>query len=78
MVFFVFCFVFLIVCLNTNTLIPCCFVFFFLIFGCAESSLLHRLFSGCVSWGCSLVAICRLLIVMVSLVAERGSWGMWA
>ena len=52
--------------------------FFFLIFGCAESSLLHRLFSGCVSWSYSLVAICRLLIAMVSLVVDREPWGMWA
>ena len=54
------------------------FFFFFLIFGCAECSLLHRLFSGCVRGGSSPVAICRLLIVMVSLVVECGLWGMWA
>ena len=53
-----------------DTVLFCFFVF--LLFGCAESSLLHRLLSGCARGGSSPVAICRLLIVMVSLVAEYG------
>ena len=40
------------------------------ILGFAESSLLCRLFSSCGEWGYSLV-VCRLLIVVGSLVVEH-------
>ena len=51
-----------------------------IIFGCAESSLLSRLFSSCseVSRGYSLVAVRELLIAVASLVAEHGLSGAWA
>ena len=48
------------------------FNFFFFIFGYAGSLLLHRLFSSCSEGGYSLVAACRLLIVVTSLVVEHG------
>ena len=44
----------------------CYFIFFF---GCAGSSLQHRLFFSCIDWGSSLVALCRLMVV-ASLGAE--------
>ena len=47
----------------------------FFIFGCAGSSLLCSLFSSCCKRGCSLVAVLGLLIVVASLVAERGLQG---
>ena len=47
----------------------------FFIFGCAGSSLLCRLFSSCCERGCSLVDVLGLLIVVASLVAERGLQG---
>jgi len=55
--------------------------FFFLILlllsGCAGSSLLCRLFSSCGQRGL-FVAMRWLLIVVASLVAEHGLYGMWA
>ena len=42
------------------------------IFGCAGSSLLHRLFSSCSEWGLLFVEVCGLLIVVASLVADHG------
>ena len=42
------------------------------IFGCAGFSLLCRFFSHCGKWGSSLVAVCRLLIVVASLAVEHG------
>ena len=42
------------------------------IVGCAASSLLHGLSLAVASGGCSLVAMPRLLIAAVSLVAEYG------
>jgi len=48
------------------------FKFFFFIFGCAGSSLLHGLFSSCSKGGSFLAAACRLLIVVASLVVEHG------
>ena len=54
------------------------FIYLF-IFGCAESSLLHAGFSllgG--NGGYSLVAVCRLLIAVASLVEEGGLQGMQA
>ena len=47
-------------------------IFFFFFFGYAGSLLLHRLFSSCSEGGYSLVAACRLLIVVTSLVVEHG------
>ena len=50
-------------------------VFLFLysfIFGCAGSSLLHRLFSSCSEWGLLFVEVCGLLIAVASLVADHG------
>ena len=41
------------------------------VFVCAGSSLLRGLFSGCSKQGCSLLVASRLLLVVVSLVAER-------
>ena len=43
------------------------------VFGCAESSLLHRLFSSCSEWGYSLAAVRRLLIAVPSLLQSTGS-----
>ena len=40
--------------------------------GCAGSSLTCGLFSSCAEQGLLLVAVCGLLIVVASLVAERG------
>ena len=48
------------------------------IFGCAGSSFLCWLLCGCVKGGYSLVAMLRVLIVVASLVVERGLWGAWA
>ena len=45
---------------------------FLLIFGCAESLSLCRLFFTRCKWGCSLVAVHGLIIVVASLVAEYG------
>ena len=42
------------------------------LFGCAGSSLLHRLFLAAVSGGYSLVAVHGLLPTVASLVAEHG------
>ena len=46
------------------------FIYLF-VFGCARSSLLHRLVSTCVEGGCSLVAVRELLIAVAYLV-EHG------
>ena len=43
------------------------------VFGCAESSLLCRLFSSCSEWGYSLAAVRRLLIAVASLLQSMGS-----
>ena len=43
----------------------------FKIFGCAGSSLLHGLSLVAVSGGYSLVAVCRLLITVASLVVKH-------
>ena len=56
--------------------LPLVFVFFFqvlFIFGCAGSSLLqaHKLSLVAHSRGYSLVVVCRLLIVMASLIVEH-------
>ena len=48
------------------------FVFYLLTFGCAGSSLLHRLFSTCGEQGLSLAALCWLFIAVVFLVVELG------
>ena len=46
---------------------------FYLFFGCARSFFAMRGLSLIVaSWGCSLVAVCGLLIDVASLVAEHG------
>ena len=58
----------------------CCFkmgdfifiLFYFLIFGCVESSLLARAFSSCGERGLLFVAVRGLLIAVASLVAEHG------
>ena len=42
------------------------------IFGCSGSSLLCRLFSSCGEGGLLFIAVRGLLIVVASLVAERG------
>ena len=47
-------------------------IFFFLIFGCASSSLLLEFFSGFCKWGYALVAVHRLLIAAASLAVEHG------
>ena len=44
-------------------------------FHCVGSSLLCRLFSSCCERACSVVAVLELLIVVASLVAERGLQG---
>ena len=44
------------------------FVVYLFIFGCAGSLLLHRLSLAAVIRGCSVVAMCRLLIAVASLV----------
>ena len=46
-------------------------ILYLFIFGCAGSSLLHGLFSGCSDGGYSLAVACRLLTVVASLVAEH-------
>ena len=51
------------------------FVFFNLfifIFGCVGSSLLHAAFSSCSKRGLLFIVVCRLIIVVASLVAEHG------
>ena len=48
---------------------------FVIIFGCGGSSLLRELFSGCGKQGLFLIAVCRLLIAVASLVAEHGLQG---
>ena len=52
----------------------------FICFGCAGSSLLPELCSGCGEQGSSLVAVAmhELLIVGASLAVERGLSGVWA
>ena len=40
-------------------------------FGCAGSSLLHRLFAGCEEQGPFFVAVCRLLTAAASLAGPR-------
>ena len=45
------------------------------IYGCAGSSLLHRLFSSCGEWELLFVAVWGLLTAVASLVAEHGFWG---
>ena len=46
---------------------------FYLFFGCARSFFAMRGLSLIVaSWGCSLVAVCGLLIAVASLVAKHG------
>ena len=47
------------------------FIYLF-IFGCAVSSSLLRFFLVVMSGGCSLVAVCGLLIAVASPVAEHG------
>ena len=42
---------------------------------CAGSLMLHAGFSGCGKWGCSQAVVRRLLIAVVSLVAEHGLQG---
>ena len=42
-----------------------------LVFGCAGSSLLHRLFFSCGKWRLLFIMVQELLIVVVSLVAEH-------
>ena len=44
------------------------------IFGCAGSSLLHRLFSSCGEQGLLCSAARRLPMALISLGVERGSW----
>ena len=46
-------------------------LYLFFIFGCAVSSLRYGLFSGCGKGELFFVAVCRLLIVVASLVAEH-------
>ena len=46
--------------------------FYLFIFGYTGSSLLHKLFSSCGKWGYSLVVVCGLLVVAISLVVEHG------
>ena len=46
--------------------------FYLFIFGYTGSSLLHELFSSCGKWGYSLVVVCGLLVVAISLVVEHG------
>ena len=48
------------------------------IFGSAESWLVHKFCLVAVSGGYSPVGVCRLLIVVVSLVRERGLLSTWA
>ena len=48
------------------------FVYYFIIFGCAGSLLLRGLSLVAARGGCSLVVVCKLLIVMASLAAEHG------
>ena len=52
-------------------------LFYLFIFGCTGSPLMHGLFSSCGERGYSLV-LCRLPIVVASLAAEGGLWGLWA
>ena len=52
--------------------------FYLFIFGCTGSSLLHELFSSCGKWGYSLVGVCGLLVVVISLVVEHRLQGVWA
>ena len=47
--------------------------FIFLIFLCVFT--VFRVFTA--AWGFSIVALCRLLTVEASLVAEHGLWGTW-
>ena len=63
------------VCFCANSLVLSLLNFYLFIFSCAESSLLCRLFSSCGKLGPSLLAVHRLLIVGVSLVAGRGLQG---
>ena len=57
------------VLLNTTSVT---FKKFLFIFGCAGCSLLCRAFSSCGEGGYSLVAVCRLLTAVASLVLEHG------
>ena len=50
----------------------------FFIFGCAGSSLLHRLLSSCINQGLLSSCSAWLLVAVASLVAEHGLWGTWA
>ena len=47
--------------------------FIFLIFLCVFT--VFRVFTA--AWGFSIVALCRLLTVEASLIAEHGLWGTW-
>ena len=48
------------------------FIYYFIIFGCAGSLLLRGLSLVAAEGGYSLVVVCKLLIVVGSLVAEHG------
>ena len=47
------------------------------IFGCAGSSLLRGLFSSFGEWELLFVVVCGLLIVVTSLIVERGLMAGW-
>ena len=54
------------------------FFLIFIIFDCAASFCYLLVFCSCGRQGLLFVAACRLLIVVESLFAERGFWGVWA
>ena len=43
----------------------------FIYFGCAGSSLLHGLFSGCTEWGLLFAVVCRLPTAVASVAEHR-------
>ena len=54
------------------------FFYYYYFFDCAGSLLPQGLFPIVASTGYSLVAVCGLLIVVASFVAEHGLWSTWA